>query len=108
MAEFTVTRAIEIHATPERVRSLIEDFRRWTEWSPWEGLDPELKRTYTGAARGLGAAYAWEGNKKAGSGTMEIVGAGTRRSALTSASSSRSSRPAPRSSRSVPPATAPR
>ena len=76
MAEFTVTRAIEIHATPERVRSLIEDFRRWTEWSPWEGLDPELKRTYSGAARGLGAAYAWEGNKKAGSGTMEIVGAG--------------------------------
>ena len=74
MADFKVTRSIEIHATPESVRALIEDFRRWPQWSPWEDMDPELKRTYSGADKGLGARYAWDGNRKAGSGTMEIVG----------------------------------
>jgi hypothetical protein len=32
-----------------------------------------LKRTYSGADSGKGAAYAWEGNKKAGQGRMEIT-----------------------------------
>ena len=36
------------------------------EWSPWEDLDPDLKRTYTGPDKGVGAHYAWSGNKKAG------------------------------------------
>lgn len=74
MADYHVTRSVEIHATPERVRAFIDDFRRWPEWSPWEDLDPELTRTYSGAERGVGATYAWEGNRKAGSGTMEIIG----------------------------------
>ena len=26
----------------------LDDFREWQKWSPWEGLDPDLKRTFTG------------------------------------------------------------
>ena len=32
-----------------------------------------MKRTYTGAAAGTGAVYAWRGNRKVGAGRMEIV-----------------------------------
>ena len=38
-----------------------------------EDLDPDLQRDYSGAAQGVGAQYAWSGNKKAGKGRMAIV-----------------------------------
>jgi hypothetical protein len=73
MAEFTIVRETHIDADPARVHALINDFRRWQEWSPWEGLDPELRREYSGAEFGAGAHYSWQGNRKAGEGAMEIV-----------------------------------
>ena len=36
-------------------------------------MDPDLRRTYSGPDTGPGATYAWEGNRKAGAGRMEIV-----------------------------------
>ncbi len=70
---YTITRTTTIEAPPATVRAQLVDFRRWVDWSPWEGLDPDMRRTYTGPATGVGAAYAWEGNKKAGAGTMRVV-----------------------------------
>ena len=72
---FSVQRSITIKAPPEKVFALINDFHQWTLWSPWEKLDPALQRTYSGAAQGEGAVYAWAGNSKAGSGRMEITSA---------------------------------
>ena len=69
---FRVERSIAIQAPPGKVFSLIEDFHRWGLWSPWEGLDPALKRSFSGNESGVGAVYAWEGNKKVGKGRMEI------------------------------------
>lgn len=73
MADFEVTRSTTIAAPRERVHALIDDFREWRRWSPWEDVDPELRRDYSGADSGAGARYAWEGNRKAGKGNMEIV-----------------------------------
>lgn len=70
---FHLERRIDIHAPAAKVFDLIDNFHHWTLWSPWEGIDPELKRTYTGAERGVGAGYAWEGNSKVGSGSMQIL-----------------------------------
>jgi hypothetical protein len=70
---FTVSRSTTIAAAPAAVRALVEDFRTWRTWSPWEDVDPQLARTYTGADSGVGAHYAWVGNRKAGAGSMEIV-----------------------------------
>lgn len=66
-------RGIRINAPPEKVAPLITDFRKWVAWSPWEKKDPDLKRTYSGNANGVGAVYAWDGNKNVGSGRMEIL-----------------------------------
>jgi uncharacterized protein YndB with AHSA1/START domain len=73
MGDFEVVRETTIAAPRERVHALIDDFHAWREWSPWEDVDPNLKRDYSGAESGAGAKYAWEGNRKAGKGDMEIV-----------------------------------
>jgi len=70
---FEVQRSTSIAADPARVLGLIDDFHHWTEWSPWEDLDPALSRTYTGPDSGVGAHYAWKGNRRAGEGWMEIT-----------------------------------
>jgi hypothetical protein len=67
-----VQRSITIDAPSARILGLVTDFREWVDWSPWEGLDPDLKRTYSGPDSGVGASYAWSGNRKAGAGTMAI------------------------------------
>jgi uncharacterized protein YndB with AHSA1/START domain len=71
--EFRMQRSANIKAPPEKIFALINDLHSWTSWSPWEKLDPALKRTYSGAASGPGAVYEWEGNKKVGKGLMEII-----------------------------------
>ncbi|UGT70202.1 SRPBCC family protein [Nocardia gipuzkoensis] len=78
MAEFEVVRSAVITAAPARVHGLINDFREWVKWSPWEDLDPQLQRSYSGADSGVGARYAWSGNRKAGAGSMEIIGSADR------------------------------
>jgi len=70
---FSVARSVTIQAPPERVFALINDFHLWTNWSPWEKLDPAMKRSYSGADAGKGAVYAWEGSGKVGAGRMEIT-----------------------------------
>src|SRR3954467_6444452 len=70
---FCVERSREIAASPERIFALIQDFREWTRWSPYEKKDPNLKRAYSGPNSGVGAVYAWDGNKDVGSGRMEIL-----------------------------------
>ena len=70
---FSVQRSASIKAPPEKIFAVVNDFHRWTEWSPWEKLDPTMKRTLSGAASGKGAVYAWQGNSKAGEGRMEIL-----------------------------------
>lgn len=73
MSRFEVTRSTKVDAPPARVHALVNDFHRWTVWSPWEGIDPALRRTYSGPDSGVGARYAWSGNRKAGEGSMAIT-----------------------------------
>jgi len=45
-------------------------------------MDPAMKRSFSGAEKGKGAAYAWEGNGQVGQGRMEITDAAASRVAL--------------------------
>ena len=69
---FSVERRIVIQAPPEKIQPFIADFHRWADWSPWERLDPAMQRTFGGPPSGVGATYAWQGNKDVGSGRMEV------------------------------------
>ena len=70
---FRVARSTRIKAPPEAIFPLIEDFRNWSAWSPYETRDPAMKRSFGATTRGKGAEYAWEGNRNVGSGRMEIT-----------------------------------
>lgn len=72
---FRVERSTMIQAPAEKVQPFIADFHRWAEWSPWEKLDPAMKRSFGGPPAGVGSTYAWQGNKDVGSGRMEVKAA---------------------------------
>jgi uncharacterized protein YndB with AHSA1/START domain len=70
---FRVQRSTTIAAPPGKVFALVDDFRRWTAWSPFETMDPTMRRTYGATTAGKGATYAWDGDGKAGAGKMTMV-----------------------------------
>lgn len=70
---FRVHRTASIKAPPEKVFALINDFRAWPQWSPYEHKDPDMKRTYGTTTSGKGAVYEWDGNKNVGSGRITIT-----------------------------------
>lgn len=69
---YTVQRTATFKASPDLTFALVNDFHRWSEWSPWDKLDPNQKRTFEGAAMGEGALYGWSGNDQVGEGRMTI------------------------------------
>jgi hypothetical protein len=73
MADFSLSRSTRVHADASTVHALIDDFREWRKWSPWEGVDPDLRREYSGPDHGVGSTYRWSGNRKAGEGEMRIT-----------------------------------
>ncbi|MGZ4450471.1 MAG: SRPBCC family protein [Nocardioides sp.] len=83
MSEFEISRTTTVRADQGRVHALVDDFHAWPAWSPWEDVDPALERTYSGPASGVGAHYAWAGNRRAGEGSMEITGSVPERISLT-------------------------
>jgi uncharacterized protein YndB with AHSA1/START domain len=70
---FRIQRSTAIRAPAAKVFANLDDFHRWESWSPWEKLDPALRRTFSGAERGPGAVYEWAGNSKVGKGKMAIT-----------------------------------
>jgi carbon monoxide dehydrogenase subunit G len=69
---FRIERSANINAPPEKIFPFINDFHNWIAWSPWEKIDPALKRAYSGTTSGKGTVYEWEGNNQVGHGRMEI------------------------------------
>ncbi|MEO6953915.1 MAG: SRPBCC family protein [Polyangia bacterium] len=70
---FKVARARTMHAPAAVIFAQLDDFHQWAAWSPWDKMDPTMRRTYGGPDRGVGATYAWSGNDKVGSGTMTVA-----------------------------------
>ncbi len=69
---FIVSRSALIHAAPQDIFPLIDDLHAQSAWSPFE-KDPNMKRTHSGAPRGKGAVYAWDGNRQVGAGRIAIA-----------------------------------
>ncbi len=71
--ELKVTRSAVIDAPPEKVFEQVNDFNKWAAWSPWEKLDPAMKKDFSGSPSGKGALYHWAGNDQVGEGRMTIA-----------------------------------
>lgn len=74
-AAFRIERSTTISAPPSKIYPFLEDFHKFGQWSPWEKLDPTMKKSFSGAEKGVGAVYDWTGNDQVGQGRMTIVSA---------------------------------
>jgi hypothetical protein len=69
-----VERALAIKAPPAVIFNQVNTLRNWPDWSPWHGLDPQMKIVYSGPAAGQGAAYAWTSDdSQVGNGSLTIT-----------------------------------
>ena len=70
---FKVERSASIAAPADVVYTRIANFRAWERWSPWEKLDPAMKREFGGTDGQVGSTYSWVGNKDVGEGRMTLT-----------------------------------
>lgn len=69
-----VERSISIAREPAQVFAVLDDMRRFNEWSPWYDRDPNAKYTLSGPPSGVGARLAWSGDPDTvGEGSQEII-----------------------------------
>jgi hypothetical protein len=72
-AAFRIERRTTIAAPASSIFAHINDFHRWSAWSPYEKMDPNARKSYSGAAAGVGASFHYAG-RKVGEGRMTIIG----------------------------------
>ncbi len=77
-AQQVVERSLVIEHSPDRIWELLEDPPAWNRWSPWYERDPDMRVTYTGAPKGMGARWHWESNTE-GSGRVSVISASVAR-----------------------------
>jgi len=72
-SQFHVARTVSVAAPASVVFAQVNDFHKWSAWSPWARMDPAMKQAYEGAPSGAGAVYTWAGNHDVGEGRMTIT-----------------------------------
>lgn len=69
-----VSHEIESLHSVRQVYDVLNSFRRFPDWHPMRGLDPDIKYSLEGEDRGVGAVLRYESNnRKIGTGTLTIV-----------------------------------
>lgn len=69
-----IERSILVQAKPQTVYAVLNGFKQFRKWSPWEDLDPNAVQTLSGPIWGVGAQQAWSSqDPNVGSGSQEII-----------------------------------
>jgi uncharacterized protein YndB with AHSA1/START domain len=66
--KFNYSVTMPIHAPVEKVFPYLSDLKLGGEWSPFEKVDPNLKKEFIGSSK-----MTFEGNSEAGAGSVEIT-----------------------------------
>jgi effector-binding domain-containing protein len=73
---YHIERSIDIEAPRAMVFESVSQFKNMDKWSPWNELDPNMKKSYSGTDGTVGASFSWEGNKDVGAGKQTIQAIG--------------------------------
>jgi uncharacterized protein YndB with AHSA1/START domain len=66
----TVFRTVEINKPAAQVHAYMADFNQFTQWSPFQEMDPTSKGQVVG--KGVGSTFSWQG-EKTGDGKLTIT-----------------------------------
>ena len=72
-SSYHVERSTTVNAPAEAVYAHVADLHQWAAWSPWDKLDPAMKKDYSGEPGAVGSSYHWAGNDKVGEGRMTVA-----------------------------------
>ncbi|GAB3419558.1 SRPBCC family protein [Niabella aquatica] len=70
--DFSITREVVINKPIAEVFNYVKYIKNQDNFSVWNQLDPNMKKSYSGTDGTPGFVYAWEGNKDVGKGEQEI------------------------------------
>lgn len=70
--QFRYERSITIAAPPSAVWPHVSTFAAMDQWSPWNEMDPAMKKSMEGTDGTVGAISRWEGNEEVGKGEQRI------------------------------------
>ena len=68
-----VERSIIVNASPLDVFAEVVNYEKFVTWNPWSEKDPAIQHVFDGVIGTIGSKYSWKGNKKVGSGYMQIT-----------------------------------
>ncbi|MDC8771896.1 SRPBCC family protein [Roseateles albus] len=71
---FSVSRSVQIAASPEKIYPLVAAPGAWRQWSVWNRRDPAMTIEYSGPDTGAGAVWAWKSASE-GDGKMTFTAA---------------------------------
>lgn len=71
--KFRYERSGVIKAPPEKIFPYLVDFKKGSEWSPYEKIDSNMKKQFSGPELQVGSVMEFQGNRDAGSGKLEIL-----------------------------------
>lgn len=69
--EMSISLKKEINCSASEVFVLINSFKNWPIWSPWQEKEPHIQLRISGKESGKGAIFEWKGRD--GKGRMEIL-----------------------------------
>jgi uncharacterized protein YndB with AHSA1/START domain len=69
----TISRELDIQASPESLFIYINNSRKMNEWMPWQDSDPGVKMEYSGPDEGVGSKSAWDSPGKMGTGNAVVI-----------------------------------
>lgn len=72
-SKFYYERSGLINAPAEKIFPYLSNFKLGSQWSPYEKIDPNMKKTFTGNDGEVGSIMEFEGNSDAGSGKLEML-----------------------------------
>ncbi len=69
-----VERSITINQPASVIFPMVNNLKKFNEWSPWTGIDPNTQFTFSGPDDGVGANVTWASeNRAVGNGSQKII-----------------------------------
>ncbi|MDG0815155.1 SRPBCC family protein [Bdellovibrio svalbardensis] len=72
-SSFKYERSDLINASADKIFPYLINFKLAGQWSPYEQMDPKMKKNYGSVDGQVGSWMSFDGNKDAGTGNLEIL-----------------------------------